>query len=136
MNAWIDGKAWSYNFQLVLTASSLIYGFIFFVPLVIYLIFRHYLHDVTMGFVKLLCLYGYSMFVFLPASAILLYPFPYLPWASLSFATILSSMFLLRNLGPSIVSHAKNEMYFAIGFIGAVQFSLLLCLKLYFFYDA
>lgn len=54
-----------YDFQSVLTASSLVYGFAFFVPLAIWFVFKQF--DPTLQFVAVLCLYGYALTVFLPA---------------------------------------------------------------------
>lgn len=54
-----------YNFQSVLTASSLVYGYAFLAPVAIWFIFKQY--DATLKFVPVLCLYGYSLTIFLPA---------------------------------------------------------------------
>lgn len=53
-----------YDFQSVLTASSLVYGFAAFAPLVIWFVFKQY--DATLKFVSVVCLYGYSLTIFIP----------------------------------------------------------------------
>jgi hypothetical protein len=42
-----------------------VYGFAFCAPLVIWFVFKQY--DAALQFVAVLCLYGYSLAVFLPA---------------------------------------------------------------------
>lgn len=54
-----------YNFQSVLTASSLVYGFAFLAPVAIWFIFKQY--EANLKFVNVFCLYGYSLTIFLPA---------------------------------------------------------------------
>ena len=54
-----------YNFQSVLTASSLVYGFAGAAPVVIWFVFKQY--DATLKFVSVVCLYGYSLTIFIPA---------------------------------------------------------------------
>jgi hypothetical protein len=54
-----------YNFQAILSASSLIYGFIGFVPLAVWFCFKQY--DPKLRFPSVLCVYGYGGVVFLPA---------------------------------------------------------------------
>jgi len=54
-----------YNFQSVLTASSLVYGFAGVAPVLIWFVFKQY--DATLKFVSVVCLYGYSLTIFIPA---------------------------------------------------------------------
>ena len=67
LNSWLAGTSWSYNFQSIVTASSLIYGFAAGVPAVIWLLLRQY--DAKLCLVTSICVYGYSLFVYIPASA-------------------------------------------------------------------
>eukprot|EP01032_Pedospumella_encystans_P026544 gene26544-29991_t len=64
LSSWMKGNAWQYDFQSVLTASSLVYGFAAFAPLVIWFVFKQY--DATLKFVSVVCLYGYSLTIFIP----------------------------------------------------------------------
>ena len=54
-----------YDFQSVLTASSLVYGYAFCAPVAIWFVFKQF--DQNLKFVAVLCLYGYSLSVLLPA---------------------------------------------------------------------
>ena len=71
----------AYNFQTVLTASSVIYSYAGIAPAVIWGVFKQY--DKNLKFITILCLYGYSLISFIPAivrsnSLPLLYPLFYL----------------------------------------------------------
>ena len=46
-------------------SAGLFYGYVTVVPLCLYVILKYF--SVPSGFVQLLCLYGYSLFVFIPA---------------------------------------------------------------------
>ena len=56
----------AYDFQSIVTASSLIYGFASCVPLGIWFILRQL--GINLKIVTCVSLYGYSLFVFLPAT--------------------------------------------------------------------
>ena len=63
---WISGQNWMYNFQNVVTLVSIIYGFAIAGPFLIWLLFKNL--ETPMNLVHLLCLYGYSLFIYIPAS--------------------------------------------------------------------
>ena len=67
-----------YDFQSVITASSLVYGFALFTPIAIWFVFKQF--DTTLQFVSIVCLYGYSLTIFIPAvvSIIIIYIYIYI----------------------------------------------------------
>lgn len=71
--SWISGKNWSYDFQSVVTASSIIYGFATAIPVALWLILRHY--EANLKLVTSICIYGYSLFVFIPAAVSFIFIF-------------------------------------------------------------
>ena len=56
----------AYDFQSILTASSLIFGFAFGAPVAIWFLLKQI--NSTLKMVTVGCLYGYSLFVFIPAT--------------------------------------------------------------------
>lgn len=58
-------KDWSYDINLVTWSFGLFYGYVLLVPLGLYLILKYF--SAPSGLVQLWCLYGYSLFVFIPA---------------------------------------------------------------------
>lgn len=61
----VQKKEWDYDINMMTWSAGLFYGYVSIVPLALYLILKYF--SVPSGFVHLLCLYGYSLFVFIPA---------------------------------------------------------------------
>lgn len=61
----VQKKEWDYDINLMTWSAGLFYGYVSIVPLALYLILKYF--SAPSGFVHLLCLYGYSLFVFIPA---------------------------------------------------------------------
>ena len=59
-------KEWTYDINLVTWSAGLFYGYVTFVPLGLYVILKYF--SAPAGLVQLWCLYGYSLFIFIPAS--------------------------------------------------------------------
>lgn len=58
-------KLRNYNFEEVVSVSSFVYGYLAFVPTGLWLYMRQYQSKTTL--VSNICLYGYSMFIYIPA---------------------------------------------------------------------
>lgn len=147
----MKGNVWEYNFQSVLSASSLLYGFLFGAPAAIWFIFKQY--EPKLKFVTVFCLYGYSMFVFGPAlvsidpcfgaaklilclaQLVCLFPSPAAGWIALFTATVLSTVFLLRNLAPFVIVSAKKQAAVLLGLVGYVTIIQLHCFCYYLLYS-
>ena len=137
ISSWMNNKNWEYDFQSIVTASSVVYGFAIGAPFLYYLLFRHLESNVKL--ITAVCLYGYTSFVFIPATMLCLLPSHLISWLALLGAAAASTLFLLRNLGPIIVtslgrSTANVTPYLV--FIGAapVMFALFLKFAFYFSY--
>lgn len=61
----IHKKEWNYDINLVTWSAGLFYGYVAVVPLCLYIILKYF--SAPSGLVQLFCLYGYSLFVFIPA---------------------------------------------------------------------
>ena len=55
-----------YDFQSIVTASSLVFGFAVGAPVGIWFVLKQ--HTTTLRVVTVGCLYGYSLFIFIPAT--------------------------------------------------------------------
>jgi hypothetical protein len=78
----------------------------------------------------LICLYGYSLGVFLPASVLCLMPSPTVIWLTLMAAAASSGVLLIRNLCPALPAEAQQHSQTLMGVIGVIQVVLCLSLKL------
>lgn len=58
-------KEWDYDINLVTWSAGVFYGYVTVVPLALYVVLKYF--SAPSGLVQLFCLYGYSLFVFIPA---------------------------------------------------------------------
>lgn len=131
ISSWMTGSNWQYNFQSILTASSVIYSYAGIAPAVIWGVFKQY--EKNLKFITILCLYGYSLISFIPAILLCLIPFWMVSWVALLGAAVISGMFLLKNLAPVIVNNAKNHAAILLGLVALIQLTLMFSMKVYFF---
>jgi len=61
----LKDQKWDYDINLVTWSAGLFYGYVTIIPLCLYVILKYF--SVPAGLVQLFCLYGYSLFVFIPA---------------------------------------------------------------------
>jgi len=133
LSSWMKGGSWVYDFQSVLTASSLVYSYAFFAPLAIWFVFKQF--EKNLKFVSVLSLYGYSLTVMIPAVLLCLVPSELFCWVALFVAAVISTLFLLRSLGPILVTQNSKQTPLILGAVGVTQLSLVLFMKFYFFYE-
>lgn len=135
LNGWIvaymSGAAWSYDFQTVLTACTVIYSYVVTAPVLMWLTFRNYDKNAKVSIIA--CLYGYSISPFIPATVLCLIPSQVCTWISILLAAGISGFFLLKNLAPFIVSQAKNSAICILFCIIVMQMSFALAILFCFF---
>lgn len=131
ISSWMSSKNWEYDFQSIVSSASLIYGFAGIVPTLIYFGLNNV--NAKISFVSLLCLYGYSLAVFIPATLICLVPSNAVSWLVLLGAAAASGVFLLRNLARLIANHVPQYLAAILGGIASIQLTFMLLLKIYFF---
>lgn len=128
-------------------AMGIIYSFIFLQPTILY--FTLSFLSISIPFIDLVCLYGYSLVPFLPASLLCAIPSNALIWLVLVGATFLSLILILRNVVRNIMmgtrdtdagennpssslSRRKDGPIF--GFIMGIHITFLLFLKFSFYH--
>lgn len=119
----------AYDFQSILTSGSVIYSYAFAAPALVWFIFKQY--EPKLRFVTVYCIYGYSLFLFIPAALVCMVPSWTVCWLSLLTAAGVSAVFLLRNLAPFIVSPSNKQVLVLLSLVGYVYTTLLsiyLCL--------
>lgn len=88
--------SWQFDISKVNWGAGLFYGYAFLLPLVLYFFFKYI--GLALGLVQLWCLYGYSLFVFIPASALALIPVGLLKWIIVAAAGLVSTTFVTLNI--------------------------------------
>ena len=91
------------------------------------------LFGIKLGFVHVICTYGYSFSIFLPISIICLIQVNAVQWIALIYAVFSSTSLLVVNYYKLMGEFSKNKKYLIIGVVLLAQIGLLLFFKLYFF---
>ena len=69
---------WKYNFNQLTMAGTVVYSYVTILPLVFWMALRYY--DASKKLVDVLCIYGYTLSVFIPISIICVLPSNLLRW--------------------------------------------------------
>ncbi|KAJ0987951.1 hypothetical protein J5N97_006307 [Dioscorea zingiberensis] len=126
----LQNKDWQYDINLVTWSAGLFYGYVTLVPLGLYVILKYL--SAPSGLVQLWCLYGYSLFVFIPASCLSVVPVEIFRWVIAGVAGFMSACFVALNLRTHIKS-AGERWFLIVAGIFLLQLALAVILKLYFF---
>lgn len=89
---------WSYDFHKVTLASSVVFLYIIFIPMLIYwVLWTHKMND-TLSFLDIVSLYGYSLSWFVIASLIWVFKVSYLQWIVLAVVVVCSGYVLVTSI--------------------------------------
>ncbi|TXG65523.1 hypothetical protein EZV62_006798 [Acer yangbiense] len=126
----LQHKEWEYDIKIVTWSAGLFYGYVTIVPVLLYVILKYF--SAPSGLVQLLCLYGYSLFVFIPALCLSLVPLVIFRWVVTGIAGFMSATFVAINLRAHIKS-AGESWFLIVAAIFLLQLALSFVLKLYLF---
>lgn len=141
---------WAYDFQSVVNVASVAYTFVCCVPAAIWFLMKQYeqqpdggaaageaspSNSMALNLVTCLCIYGYSLLYFIPATLLCLIPSELLAWMAFLAAAVVSALFLMRNLGPRILSYSipRQHVPLVLAGLGAVQLVFMMTIKISFF---
>ncbi|CAN1161388.1 Protein YIPF1 homolog [Linum perenne] len=122
----LEKKEWNYDINIVTWSAGLFYGYVTVIPLALYVILKYF--SVPSGIVQLFCLYGYSLFIFIPT---LVKHLP-VPWIVAGVAGFMSASFVALNLRAHILSAGERWVLIVAG-IFLLQLGLSVVLKMYLF---
>ncbi|XP_027350517.1 protein YIPF1 homolog [Abrus precatorius] len=126
----LKSKEWDYDINLVTWSAGLFYGYVTIVPLCLYVILKYF--SAPAGLVQLFCLYGYSLFVFIPALCMSIVPLEIFRWVIAGVAGFMSATFVALNLRAHIKS-AGERWFLIVAGIFLLQLALAVVLKIYLF---
>ncbi|XP_033838859.1 protein YIPF1 [Periophthalmus magnuspinnatus] len=125
------------EFRKVTIAATAIFSYAWLVPLALWGVLLWRSNKVTnlvsYSFMEIVCVYGYSLAVYIPAVIIWIVPFMWLQWLSIMIALCLSGSVLMITFWPA-VRDDHPKVYIAI-LSTIVTFNVLLAVgcKMYFF---
>lgn len=128
-------QEFEYDISHLMRALTILSVWSFFIPTLFWIITQCMGMQSLLRLVDWICLYGYSMLPFLPATLLCLIPVEIVIWISLGIATGISVVLILRNVaGPLLacdVSQSKSGPLL-LAILGT-HVILLLTLKLAFY---
>ncbi|TMW68842.1 hypothetical protein Poli38472_006310 [Pythium oligandrum] len=127
-----DRKEWSYDFSRVASACTIVEIFLVALPVLLWLVGKYV--NIPMRLSSLVCLYGYSTTIFIPATFICIAPIDAVDWVVILLSMSWSLYFVLANLWTAITEHlSKEKMLPLLGFIAASHLVWAILMKLLFF---
>ena len=130
---------WTYNFNQLTLAGSVVYSYVTLLPLLFWMLLRYY--EASKKLVDVLCIYGYTLSVFVPISILCVIPSNLLRWLLILVGGGISAVFLLSNFHAHLADcfpygegDAKRKMYLLLGSMGLFHIVLLVIFKIYFFH--
>lgn len=101
---------WRYDFHLVSYAATAIFLYVTLVPFLLWALLKWSVHvqdvegldELSPGILELICVYGYSLFIYIPVSILWSIQINILQWTLLAFGTFISGSVLLLTLMPAL----------------------------------
>lgn len=108
---------------------SLVYGYLLGAPALLYAAAKYFLNVPNLGLTQLVCLLGYSLFLYVPG--VVLATFTIFSWPALATAAVASNLFLVRSVKPALGTSEKALP--VLGCLVASQIIFALVLKFQFY---
>lgn len=115
LSSWLthpaDAEPWHYDFKLLTFAASLVSTCVVLMPLIAWFAMRYIGLGASVGFLRLVTLYGYSINPFLPAAVLCgIFPSRVWNWAVVTIAFALSAVFLFSNMWGAIKESFAQQL--------------------------
>mmetsp|Transcript_32913 Transcript_32913/g.104951 ORF Transcript_32913/g.104951 Transcript_32913/m.104951 type:complete len:198 (+) Transcript_32913:307-900(+) len=130
---------WTYNFNQLTLAGTVIYSYVTLLPLLLWLGLRYY--QAQKRLVDIICIYGYTLGIFVPVSVLCVLPSEFLRWLLVFVGGAISGIFLLSNFHahlsdcfPYGEGDAKRKTVTILGGMAAFHIVLLFLFKISFFH--
>lgn len=125
------------EFRKVTIAATAIFSYAWLVPLALWgvLLWRNNkgMNLVSYSFMEIVCVYGYSLAVYIPAVIIWILPFMWVQWLSIVLALCLSGSVLVMTFWPAVREDHPKVYIVILSAILALNVLLAVGCKMYFF---
>ncbi|XP_076889415.1 uncharacterized protein LOC143540160 isoform X2 [Bidens hawaiensis] len=121
--------SWSFDVNYFQVSAMAIYGYAFIVPLGFYLLLQYFGSKV--GLIHFWCMWGYSLFIFIISSLLLVIPVDFIRWTITLITGVASAAFV----GLNLKSHVElNDLTIVLVAACVLQFALSIFIKSWFFH--
>ncbi|XP_039145813.1 protein YIPF1 homolog isoform X1 [Dioscorea cayenensis subsp. rotundata] len=124
----VPDTAWVFDVNYVNWAASVVYGYALLVPVAFYFLLQYF--GCSASLTRFWCLWGYSLFIFIPSSLLLVFPDEFLRWLIILVAGAASSVFIGINLKS--YTEGSDMMVMCVSAM-VLQFVLALFIKFFFY---
>ncbi|XP_028842634.1 protein YIPF2 [Denticeps clupeoides] len=128
------------QFHKVSIAAVVVFLYAWLVPLAMwgFLTWRQGTERQTGGysFLETVCVYGYSLFIYIPTSVLWIIPFEWLRWLLIVVAMVISGSVLVITFWPVVCDDTKAAAFTTVAIIMLLHALLAIGCKLYFFQTA
>nr|XP_054764284.1 protein YIPF1-like [Lytechinus pictus] len=125
---------WHAHFSNVTIAAVVIFAYAWIIPSCLYGFLHHRGNLGGYTFLELVCLYGYSLTIYIPISLLWIIHVEWLRWVLVLVGLVLSSAVLILALWPSVKSDDKKFAAIALFLVFAFHAGLAIGFKMYFFH--
>uniref|UniRef100_A0A3B3DJR6 Protein YIPF n=1 Tax=Oryzias melastigma TaxID=30732 RepID=A0A3B3DJR6_ORYME len=133
---FMNGK-YNPQFRKVTIAATMIFSYAWFVPLALwgFLLWRNnkILNLVSYSFMEIVCVYGYSLSVYIPAVVLCIVPLEWLKWVTMVVAFGLSGSVLVMTFWPALKEDHPRVAMATVSAIVLLDVLLAVVCKMYFF---
>lgn len=131
----LDDQSYHYSpeFRRLVVAIVIVYGYASILPLLVKGAFFFAKLESSSGYLDILCLYGYSMFVYIPLCLLLLIPNCTVEWILVAVAALISGAVIAISLWPLMREGSRNKGIIILLIVLAAHFAFSLSFRLYFF---
>mmetsp|Transcript_20154 Transcript_20154/g.30187 ORF Transcript_20154/g.30187 Transcript_20154/m.30187 type:complete len:270 (+) Transcript_20154:117-926(+) len=131
-------SVWNYQFDKLTKAAWIFYSSISIIPIAVWFALGHLDHQKSL--IEVVSIYGYSLTVFIPTCIICVTPDDYVRIAAIGLAFVISSIFIIRNLGNLVIIRnpernrgTRTKGYILLGVILLCHAVIAFLMKIYFF---
>jgi hypothetical protein len=136
MQAAVATHSFTYDFTKVTFGATIVYGYASLIPLLVYFALRY--AGARTSLVDILCLYGYSLFIYVPASILCIPPSSIVQWIFVAVAALASTTFLVRSLRYAVLRDQCDQRIGStvISVAALLSVAFAVTLKLFLFQNA
>lgn len=124
---------WKYDFHKVSFAATAIFSYWWILPTAIFSFLWFTGNQIGYTFLEILCVYGYSLAIFIPISILWVIQFSWFQWILVIIGTLMSGGVLVFVFLPAVRKTTKKYTWAMIVLIFLLHASLAVGFKLYFF---
>ncbi|KAA8539677.1 hypothetical protein F0562_026369 [Nyssa sinensis] len=124
-----SSTSWSFDVSYINVAACTVYGYALVVPVAFYFLLQYLGSNASL--VRFWCMWGYSLFIFILSSILLVIPVEFLRWIIIIISGAASAYFVAGNLKSSIGGGSDLTVVLVAAFV--LQVGLALFIKMWFF---